>query len=106
MRDPRQNNKVSDCFPQNELYEPVLIVYNLQTLLDKCLLPNASSIDGQVFYLKMKGDYYRYESEYASGDRKKGKTAQTQFVNLGWASFSPNQLRLGFLSCYRVPTGL
>ncbi|KAJ0068956.1 hypothetical protein NL108_015442, partial [Boleophthalmus pectinirostris] len=41
-------------------------------LLDAYLIKNASAAESKVFYLKMKGDYYRYLSEVASGDNKKG----------------------------------
>jgi len=44
----------------------------LQTLLDKHLVPSASNAEGQVFYLKMKGDYYRYLAEVAADTRKTG----------------------------------
>ena len=44
----------------------------LQTLLDKHLVPSASAAEGQVFYLKMKGDYHRYLAEVASGAKKAG----------------------------------
>ena len=38
-------------------------------LLDKKLIPGSEGDkEANVFYLKMKGDYYRYISEYASGD--------------------------------------
>lgn len=41
-------------------------------LLDKYLIANSSTSEGKVFYLKMKGDYYRYLAEVACGeDRKK-----------------------------------
>ena len=30
------------------------------SLLDKYLIPKASNAESKVFYLKMKGDYYRY----------------------------------------------
>eukprot|EP00770_Monocercomonoides_exilis_P011460 MONOS_11405.1-p1 / transcript=MONOS_11405.1 / gene=MONOS_11405 / organism=Monocercomonoides_exilis_PA203 / gene_product=14-3-3 protein epsilon, putative / transcript_product=14-3-3 protein epsilon, putative / location=Mono_scaffold00570:2519-4743(-) / protein_length=477 / sequence_SO=supercontig / SO=protein_coding / is_pseudo=false len=36
-------------------------------LLDTVLLPHADSLDARVFYLKMKGDYHRYQCEYLSG---------------------------------------
>lgn len=45
-----------------------------QNLLGKFLIPNASQAESKVFYLKMKGDYYRYLSEVASGDSKKGES--------------------------------
>ncbi|CAK5072370.1 unnamed protein product [Meloidogyne enterolobii] len=37
-------------------------------LLDKFLIPKAGTPDSKVFYLKMKGDYYRYLAEISSGD--------------------------------------
>jgi 14-3-3 protein epsilon len=36
-------------------------------LIDNQLLQKASNPEAQVFYHKMKGDYYRYISEYTSG---------------------------------------
>ncbi|XP_071372783.1 14-3-3 protein beta/alpha-A-like isoform X2 [Centroberyx affinis] len=39
-------------------------------LLDKYLIPNASPAESKVFYLKMKGDYFRYLAEVAVGDEK------------------------------------
>lgn len=42
---------------------------DVQNLLDKYLIPNSSEAscehDNKVFYLKMKGDYYRYQAEVA-----------------------------------------
>ena len=35
--------------------------------IDKYLLPNASDSENKVFFLKLKGDYYRYKCEFASG---------------------------------------
>jgi len=37
-------------------------------LLGKDLLPTASTADGKVFFQKLKGDYHRYLSEFASGE--------------------------------------
>ena len=44
----------------------------LQGLLDRCLINTAQNDECKVFYLKMKGDYYRYLAEVAMGDLKKG----------------------------------
>ena len=35
--------------------------------LDKKLIPKADEFTSKVFYLKMKGDYYRYIAEYSTG---------------------------------------
>jgi len=43
-------------------------------LLENCLIKKAAdddSHDSHVFYLKMKGDYYRYLSEVSQGDNRK-----------------------------------
>lgn len=54
--------------------ETSLFFFNLsQELLDKYLIVNATQPESKVFYLKMKGDYYRYLSEVASGDNKQSK---------------------------------
>ncbi|CAD6192682.1 unnamed protein product [Caenorhabditis auriculariae] len=45
------------------------ICQDVLTLLDKFLIPKAGSPESKVFYLKMKGDYYRYLAEVASEDR-------------------------------------
>ena len=45
----------------------------LQQLLDDHLIPKASPADSKVFYLKMKGDYYRYLAEVATEATKDGK---------------------------------
>ena len=37
-------------------------------LLENTLVKNSTSAESKVFFLKMKGDYHRYISEYASGD--------------------------------------
>ena len=40
-------------------------------VLDKHLIPAASTSESKVFYYKMKGDYYRYLAEFATGDDRK-----------------------------------
>ncbi|EPQ09072.1 Nephrocystin-1 [Myotis brandtii] len=39
------------------------ICNDVLSLLEKFLIPNASQAESKVFYLKMKGDYYRYLAE-------------------------------------------
>merc|ERR1711920_556642 len=39
-------------------------------LLDKNLIPKASTGESKVFYQKMKADYYRYIAEFSDGDAK------------------------------------
>merc|ERR1711913_16448 len=39
-------------------------------LLDKGLIPKASTGESKVFYQKMKADYYRYIAEFSDGDSK------------------------------------
>ena len=39
----------------------------IQKIIDKYLVPNASDSETKVFFLKLKGDYYRYKCEFASG---------------------------------------
>ena len=47
-----------------------MIIKFLQDLLDKHLIAKASNPESKVFYLKMKGDYYRYLAEVAVGDTR------------------------------------
>ncbi|KAK2861618.1 hypothetical protein Q5P01_001151 [Channa striata] len=60
---------------ESELQE---ICSDVLSLLDKFLIPNASQAESKVFYLKMKGDYFRYLSEVASGDVKKNTVDNSQ----------------------------
>lgn len=46
------------------------ICENVLKLLDDYLIKKSSNPESKVFYLKMKGDYYRYLAEVASGENK------------------------------------
>jgi 14-3-3 protein beta/theta/zeta len=46
------------------------ICNDVLALLDKYLIANATNPESKVFYLKMKGDYFRYLAEVAIGDTK------------------------------------
>ena len=39
-------------------------------LLEQYLIPNTNSEEAQVFFYKMKGDYYRYIAEYAVAEKR------------------------------------
>jgi len=47
-------------------------------LLSKYLIENSKQAESKVFYLKMKGDYYRYLAEVASGDDRKATIGNSQ----------------------------
>ena len=55
------------------LLVPNVLTYFFQELLDKYLIANATNPESKVFYLKMKGDYFRYLAEVACGDDRKRK---------------------------------
>ncbi len=43
------------------------ICAQIQSVIDKYLIPNANDVENKVFYLKLKADYYRYKCEFANG---------------------------------------
>jgi 14-3-3 protein epsilon len=43
---------------------------DILTLLDNHLIPASKSEEAKVFYMKMKGDYFRYISEFANGNER------------------------------------
>ena len=43
------------------------ICAEIQSVIDKYLIPNAIDVENNVFYLKLKADYYRYKCEFANG---------------------------------------
>ena len=49
---------------ENELTN---IIDDIQLIIDKFLIPNSSDSENKVYYMKLKGDYYRYKCEFATG---------------------------------------
>jgi len=47
------------------------ICNDILTVLEKHLIPTATSGESKVFYYKMKGDYHRYLAEFAAGTTRK-----------------------------------
>merc|ERR1712232_1466361 len=53
---------------ENELKD---ICQDILNLLDEPLIPASRNPEAKVFFLKMKGDYFRYLGEFLSGDDRK-----------------------------------
>lgn len=60
---------------ESELRE---ICKDVLELLDQYLIPKASNAESRVFYLKMKGDYYRYLAEVAVGESRTSVVEDSQ----------------------------
>ncbi|XP_032392226.1 14-3-3-like protein [Etheostoma spectabile] len=77
-------------------------------LLDKHLIPNAKPADSSVFYLKMKGDYYRYLAEVATGEKKEeiinsSRAAYQQALDISTKEMQPTHpIRLGLALNFSV----
>lgn len=54
------------------------ICQEVLNLLDSYLIAKASNSESKVFYLKMKGDYYRYLAEVATGDTREEVVKNSQ----------------------------
>ncbi|CAN9515492.1 unnamed protein product [Ophioblennius macclurei] len=90
---------------ETELQE---ICHDVLSLLDNFLIANASAAESKVFYLKMKGDYYRYLSEVAAGDTKKetvdnSQQAYQQAFDISKGEMQPTHpIRLGLALNFSV----
>ena len=76
---------VSFADPRPEVALILFIFVAFQGLLDKFLIPKASNPESKVFYLKMKGDYYRYLAEVATGETRNSKYTWHIFI---WSELS------------------
>jgi len=77
-------------------------------LLESHLVPSAGSSESTVFYLKMKGDYYRYLAEFKVGDERKAAADQTMEAykkaqDIALADLAPTHpIRLGLALNFSV----
>merc|ERR1711878_136775 len=77
-------------------------------LLDKFLIPKASNAESKVFYLKMKGDYFRYLAEVAIGDSRSevvddSQKAYQDAYDIAKSSMQPTHpIRLGLALNFSV----
>ncbi|XP_071433015.1 LOW QUALITY PROTEIN: 14-3-3 protein sigma [Pithys albifrons albifrons] len=81
---------------------------NVLALLDKYLIKKASDAESKVFYLKMKGDYFRYLAEVATGDDRKktienAQEAYQEAMDISKKEMQPtNPIRLGLALNFSV----
>lgn len=84
------------------------ICSELLDLLDKHLLPSDSTPEGTVFYHKMRGDYYRYKAEFATGQEREdaSKAAFDAYTQANETAIkdlpSTNPIRLGLALNFSV----
>jgi 14-3-3 protein beta/theta/zeta len=84
------------------------ICYDVLALLDKFLIPKAQHHESKVFYLKMKGDYFRYLTEVATGDKRtdvveKSQAAYEEAFGIAKAKMQPTHpIRLGLALNFSV----
>ena len=76
-------------------------------LLDNVLIKNSKNPEAKVFFLKMKGDYYRYLGEFLTGDKRKNviQLAQEAYKvasNEAEALKTTHPIRLGLALNYSV----
>jgi len=69
------------------------ICQEVLNLLDKFLVPKATTAESKVFYLKMKGDYYRYLAEVATGDERQKVIEESQRAYNDAFDIAKNQMQ-------------
>jgi len=83
------------------------ICYDVLGLLDNHLIAKASNAESKVFYLKMKGDYYRYLAEVASAKKaevvESSEKAYQEAFDIAKDQMQPTHpIRLGLALNYSV----
>ncbi|KAL2531312.1 14-3-3-like protein GF14 kappa [Abeliophyllum distichum] len=90
---------------ENELSD---ICAGILKSLNDYLIPSAASSESKVFYLKMKGDYYRYLAEFKVGNERKEAAEDTMVAykaaqDIALADLSPTHpIRLGLALNFSV----
>jgi len=102
--------RLDHVYPYKKKIEKELtdICNELLQLLDKHLIPAATSGESKVYYHKMKADYHRYLAECASNETKKALSESTLNIykfasQLAVAELPPtHQIRLGLALNFSV----
>jgi len=69
---------LTERFRQKIEKELVDICADVTDVLDTKLIPNATKGESQVFYYKMKGDYFRYLAEFQKGEEKQASAENSE----------------------------
>ena len=110
-RRPRPAPQVHQITEYRDRVEKELekICQELLDVLEKHLLPEDHTAEGQVFYWKMAGDYWRYLAEFASGEDRASKAGEAkkkyeEATKVAAAKGLPptNPIRLGLALNYSV----
>ena len=94
----------------SNLYLKSFCLFVSQKLLDDFLIAKSSQHESKVFYLKMKGDYYRYLAEVAAGEdraeiMKNSQESYKQAFDIAGQEMPPTHpIRLGLALNYRQLT--
>eukprot|EP00916_Digyalum_oweni_P019156 GHVL01031910.1.p1 GENE.GHVL01031910.1~~GHVL01031910.1.p1 ORF type:complete len:252 (+),score=37.96 GHVL01031910.1:139-894(+) len=106
-RTNEENRKQTEEYRKKVEKELSCICDEILNLLSEHLIKNSTSLDAKVFYHKMKGDYFRYISEFTTGDKKE-KASKEAHDTYNEASTLASQLptthpiRLGLALNYSV----
>ncbi|CAF0987287.1 unnamed protein product [Adineta steineri] len=90
---------------ENELKD---ICQELFMLLDKYLIPKATTAESKIVYLKMKGDYYRYLAEATTGSEQQKFAGESEIAYKDAFDMAKNQMpvthpiRLGLVLNFSV----
>lgn len=68
------------------------ICTEVNDLLEKHLIPQATGAEAKVFFYKMKGDYFRYLAEFLSGDERKAASESSQSAYKEASSIAATEL--------------
>jgi len=78
MEESNESKNMTKTYREKIEAELKEICEDVLSLLDKFLIPKASNAESNVFYLKMKGDYFRYLAEVAVADHRKSVVENSQ----------------------------
>lgn len=84
------------------------ICHDIISIIDENLLPPSSTSESRVFYLKMKGDYWRYLAEFSTGDVRESTsqealTSYKQASDIAMTDLPPTHpIRLGLALNFSV----